>query len=101
MFRLFTLNQDNVRVPYDLTGPYRYVLSFPSVDGSKIKIIPNKDSEDVKLGIGQLVFYITEQQVRRIMAVPADERYFAITTDTDVNDSQISTLYEGKVAYYS
>ena len=83
MFRLFTLNSDNVRVPYDLTGPFRYLLSFPALDGSKIKIIPNKDSEDVKLGVGQLVFYITEQQVRRIMAVPDSERYFAITTDTD------------------
>ena len=101
MFRLFTLNQDNVRVPFDLTGPYRYLLTFPAIDGSKIKIMPNKDSVDVQLGIGQLVFYITEQQVRRIMAVPAEERYFAITTDTDTNDSQISTLYEGKVAYYS
>ena len=101
MFRLFTLNSDNVRVPYDLTGPFRYVLSFPALDGSKIKIIPNKDSEDVKLGVGQLVFYITEQQVRRIMAVPDSERYFAITTDTDNNDSQISTLYEGKVEYFT
>ena len=101
LFRLFTLNQDNVRVPYDLTGPFRYLLTFPAVDGSKIKIMPNKDSADVKLGVGQLVFYITEQQVRRIMAVPASERYFAITTDTDNNDSQISTLYEGQVAYYS
>jgi hypothetical protein len=61
----------------------------------------NKDSNDVKLGVGQLVFYITEQQVKRIMAVPAAERYFAITTDTDKNDQQLSTLYEGKVAYYS
>jgi hypothetical protein len=101
MFRLFTINQDNIRVPYDLTGPYRYLLTFPTIDGNKIKIMPNKDSNDVKLGVGQLVFYITEQQVKRIMAVPAAERYFAITTDTDKNDQQLSTLYEGKVAYYS
>ena len=101
LFRLFTLNADNVRIPYDLTGPFRYLLTFPALDGSKIKIMPNNDFLDVKLGVGQLVFYITEQQVRRIMAVPASERYFAITTDTDNNDTQMSTLYEGKVDYYS
>ena len=101
MFRLFTMNSDNVRIPFDLTGPFTYLLTFPALDGSKIKILPNKESMDVKLGIGQLVFYITEEQVKRIMAVPASERYFAITTETDMNDQQMSTLYEGKVAYYS
>lgn len=100
MFRLFTINRDNVRVPYDLTGPYRYKLVFPTIHGGKIELMPNKDSTDVNLNIGELVFYITEEQVKRIMGVSASERYFAITTDTDTNDSQISTLYEGKVAYY-
>ena len=99
MFRLFTINQDNVRVPYDLTGPFRYKLVFPTIHGGKIEIMPNKDSKDVNLHIGEIVFYITEEQVKRIMGVPANERYFAITTDTDKNNQQISTLYEGKVAY--
>lgn len=99
MFRLFTINQDNVRVPYDLTGPFRYKLVFPTIHGGKIEIMPNKDSKDVNLHIGEIVFYITEEQVKRIMGVPANERYFAITTDTDKNNQQISTLYEGKVTY--
>ena len=98
LFRLYNLNADNIRVPYDLTGPFRYILVFPTLSGSKIKIRPNADSNALNLGIGQLVFYITEENVKLIMNVPVADRYFAIITDTDNNDSTSSTLYEGKVA---
>ena len=101
VFRLFNLNDDNIRVPYDLTGPFRYYLVFPSNDGNKIKIKPNGDSNALNLGIGQIVFYISEENVKRIMNVSSTDRYFAIVTDSDNNDSNQSTLYEGKVDYYS
>lgn len=101
VFRLFNLNDDNIRIPYDLTGPFRYYLVFPSNDGNKIKIKPNGDSNALNLGIGQIVFYISEQNVKRIMNVSSTDRYFAIVTDSDNNDSNQSTLYEGKVEYYS
>lgn len=101
MMRMFTLNQDNIRIPYDLTGPYRYKLVFPTLSGQKIQIYPNTDSKDLNFGIGQLVFHITEEQVRQIMKVPANQRYFAIMTDTDNKEMVESTLYEGKVMYYS
>ena len=101
MFRLFSLNEDNIRIPYDLTGPYRYKLVFPTLSGQKIQIFPNTDNKDLNLGIGQLIFYITEEQVKQIMKVSAGLRYFAIMTDTDNKDQLESTLYEGKVMYYS
>ena len=101
VFRLFNLNEDNIRIPYDLTGPFRYYLVFPSNDGNKIKIKPNGDSNALNLGIGQIVFYISEENVKRIMNVSSTDRYFAIVTDSDNNDSNQSTLYEGKVEYYS
>lgn len=101
VFRLYNLNEDNIRIPYDLTGPYRYYLVFPSNDGNKVKIKPNADSNALNLGIGQIVFYISEENVRRIMNVSSTDRYFAIVTDSDNNDSNQSTLYEGKVEYYS
>lgn len=101
VFRLFNLNDDNIRIPYDLTGPFRYYLVFPSNDGNKIKIKPNGDSNALNLGIGQIVFYISEENVKRIMNVSSTDRYFAIVTDSDNNDSNQSTLYEGKVEYYS
>lgn len=101
MFRLYTLNADNIRIPFDLTGPYKYKLVFPTLNGTKIQIMPNTDSGSLNLGIGQLVFHITEEQVRQIMKVPVTQRYFAIMTDTENKDMTESTLYEGKVAYYS
>ena len=101
VFRLFNLNDDNIRVPYDLTGPFRYYLVFPSNNGNKIKIKPNGDSNALNLGIGQIVFYISEENVKKIMNVSSTDRYFAIVTDSDNNDSNQSTLYEGKVEYYS
>lgn len=101
VFRLYNLNDDNIRIPYDLTGPFRYYLIFPSNDGNKIKIKPNADSNALNLGIGQIVFYISEENVKRIMNVSSTDRYFAIVTDSNNNDSNQSTLYEGKVDYYS
>jgi hypothetical protein len=35
------------------------------------------------------------------MNVPESERYFAIIVDTSDSNAQESTLYEGKVEYYS
>lgn len=100
MIRLYINNNENVRIPYDLTGTEKYKLVFPSISGDKIKIYPNMDSENNNLGIGALVFYISEQNVKQIMNVPASERYFALMTDnTDM--SQESTLYEGRVDYYN
>ena len=46
------LNEDNIRIPYDWTGPYRYYLVFPSNDGNKVQIKPNADSNALILGIG-------------------------------------------------
>ena len=83
MFRLYYVNEDNIRIPYDLTGVYKYKLIFPSNSGDKISISPNLDSNDSDLGIGQIVFYINEEQVKRIMQVPVSERYFAIVTDNN------------------
>lgn len=38
--QLFNLNTDNVRVPYDMTGAYKYKLVLSTPDG-KISIYPN------------------------------------------------------------
>lgn len=100
MLRLFTMNDDNVRIPFDLTGPYRYKLVFPTNKGEKISISPNVDSTDLNLGIGQLVFFISEEYVKQIMAVSDADRYFAIVTDVDKAEQMQSTLYEGKVSYF-
>lgn len=99
MFRLYTLNENNARIPYDLTGPYRYKLIFPTTSSLKIEIYPNTENSNLDYNIGQLVFYITEDQVKQIMRVPYDERYFAIVTDVQNSEQQQSTLYEGKVQY--
>lgn len=99
MFRLFTLNSDNARIPYDLTGPFRYKLIFPTTSTRKIEIYPNAENSNLNYSIGQLVFYITEDQVKQIMSVNSTNRYFAIVTDTENSEQLQSTLYEGKVAY--
>lgn len=100
MFRLYSLNDDNIRIPFDLTGPYKYRLMFPTNDGGKLYISPNTNSNDLNLGIGQIIFYITEEQVKRIMNVPVNERYFAIVTEVENKSQNQSTLYEGSVSYY-
>lgn len=101
MFKMYNVDEDNIRKPYDLTGPYKYKLIFPTSSGDKISIMPNFNIADTNLEIGQIVFYITEEQVKQIMLVPVNERYFAIVTDNDSNDGQQSTLYEGQVSYFN
>lgn len=100
MFKLYYMNEDNIRIPYDLTGPYKYKLVFPANEGGKIEISSNIDSTDQNLEIGQIIFYINEEQVKRIMNVPEKDRYFAIVTDIPNKSQMQSTLYEGTVSYY-
>ena len=69
-------------------------------DPYKIEIYPNAENSDLDYSIGQLVFYITEEQVTQIMRVPFENRYFAIVADTENSEQQQSTLYEGKVQYF-
>lgn len=94
---LYNINEDNVRVPYDLTGPYKYKIVFPSINGSRIQIRPNVDTSNQNMGVGTLAFYITGEQAKQIMNVDAADRYFAITTDVKNTTAQETTLYEGKV----
>ena len=101
MFKLYAMNDDNVRIPYNLAGNSRYKLVFPTVTGDTIKLFPNADSENNNLGIGSLVYYISGDIAKQIMNVPDSERYFAIVVDAEGTQAQESTLYEGKVAYYS
>lgn len=102
LVQLFNITNDNIRVPYDLTGPYKYKIVFPIGDGSnKLSIMPNSDSTHQNLGIGTLVFYITGEQAAQIMAVPAASRYFAITTDVSGTSAQETVLYQGNVAWLS
>ena len=98
--KLFTLNNDNVRVPFDLTGPYDYKLVFPSISGSNIEIMPIKDAQlKYNLNIGSLLFYISKDNASAIMNVPASERYFSLTTHIPNNKGLESTLYEGHVEW--
>jgi hypothetical protein len=100
LVQLFNINDDNARIPYDLTGPYKYKIVFPLLDGTqKLAISPNPDSTKQNLGIGTLVFYITGEQAEQIMSVPAANRYFAIMTDTGDSAGQETTLYQGNVAW--
>lgn len=102
LIQLFKLNDDNVRIPFDLTGPYKYKMVFPVGDGSTtISLSPNPDSKAQNLGIGTLVFYITGEQAQQIMKVPAANRYFSVMTDNGSNSAQDTTLYEGKVDWLS
>ena len=98
LVQLFNINEDNARIPYDLTGPYKYKIVFPLLDGTqKLSISPNSDSTKQNLGIGTLVFYITGDQAAQIMSVPATSRYFAIMTDAKDTSGQETTLYQGNV----
>lgn len=100
MFKLYTVNDDNIRVPFDISGNIEYKLVFPNINGGKIVIFPNKDSENYNLTIGSLIFYITGDKASAIMNVPMSERYFAITTHIPNNSQEESTLYEGYVEWY-
>ena len=99
MIQLFNITDDNIRVPYDMTGPYKYKLVFPLSDGTKMTISPNSDSAKQNLGIGMLVFYITGEQASNIMRVPDSDRYFAVMTDVGKTAAQETTLYQGKVEW--
>ena len=46
MLKLYAMNDDNVRIPYNLAGNSRYKLVFPTVTGDTIKLFPNADSEN-------------------------------------------------------
>ena len=70
MLRLYSTNDDGVRIPYDLTGNVDYKLVFPSANGSPIEIFPNKDSENYNLGIGSLIFYITSDKANACALLP-------------------------------
>lgn len=98
MLRLYELSDNNVRVPYDLSGATRYKLVFPTTSGRNIEVFPNQDSTNYNLGIGSIVFYISDAQSKQIMGVPASDRWFSLMTDTDGEET---TLYEGKTDYYS
>jgi len=74
-----------------------YKLVFPDVNGNKIEVMPNKDSENYNLGIGSLVFYITADMAKAIMQVLSSERYFALMTHLPNKPSEESTIYEGDV----
>ena len=97
LIKLYTLNQDNTRVPYDLTGPWKYKLVFPSISGGTLDIFANLDNDKTNYGNGSLSFYISKDNAGAIMSVPASERYFSLMIDND--DTQNSTLYEGKVEW--
>lgn len=101
MLQLFNLDDNNIRIPYDLTGPYKYKIVFPLPDGNKLSISPNSESGKQNLGTGTLVFYITGEQATNIMRVPDGSRYFCITTDNGGNNAQDTTLYEGLVDWIS
>ena len=102
LVQLFRINDDNVRIPYDLTGPYKYKMVFPVGDGTgRLSISPNFDNKKQNLGIGTLVFYISGEQAMQIMQVPEAQRFFAIMTDVSGNAAQETTLYEGKVGWLS
>lgn len=98
--KLFTLDDNNVRIPMNLVGQYDYKLVFPSITGRMIEIFPNKTSDRYNLGIGQLIFFIPKDTVSAIMSVPASERYFAITTHLPGHKDDETALYEGHVEYY-
>ena len=100
MLKLYTLNNANTRIPYDLTGTTTYKLVFPTIQGTEIEIYPNQDSDAMNLSLGTIVFYITKDIAARIMQVPDSERYFSLMSYYNDN-RQESTLYEGKVDWYN
>ena len=100
--QLFNVNDENIRVPYDMTGVYKYKLILSTQDGGTISIKPNQDTDRNKLSIGQLFFFISGDNAQAVMSVAADKRYFAITTDfTGRATTQETVLYEGKVDWLS
>ena len=99
--QLFLLNNDNVRVPYDMTGAYKYKLVLSTPDGKTV-VYPNQDSQYKNQGLGELYFYISGEVAQNVMNVSSDKRYFAVCTDLGQKAaSQETTLYEGKVDWLS
>lgn len=98
LIKLYTLNSDNTRVPYDLTGPWKYKLVFPSISGGTIDIFANMDNDKTNYGNGSLSFYISKDNASAIMSMPMSERYFSLMID---NDEKNSVIYEGKVEWKS
>lgn len=98
VIKLYTLNSDNTRIPYDLTGPYKYKLVFPVISGSTISFYPNMDNVKTNFTNGTLSFYINGDYATQIMGVPASERYFSLQIDNG-GVIENSTLYEGRVEW--
>ena len=96
LIKLYIINKDNTRIPYDLTGPWKYKLVFPSVTGGTIDIFANMDNDKTNYGNGSLSFYISKDNAGAIMSVPASERYFSLMIDNDANNS---VIYEGRVEW--
>ena len=97
--QLFNLTNDNTRLALDLTGLQQLRLEFPSGTGSsRIMIRQTMDSERQQLGIGVVMFYISSEQAQQVMSVPAEKRYFSITTDNG-STQQNTVLYEGHVEW--
>ena len=96
LIKLYAINKDNTRIPYDLTGPWKYKLVFPSVTGGTIDIFANMDNDKTNYGNGSLSFYISKDSAGAIMSVPASERYFSLMIDNDANNS---VIYEGRVEW--
>lgn len=97
LIKLYQLNSDNVRVPYDLTGPWKYKLVFPSISSNTIEIFANLDNDKTNYGNGSLSFYISKDKAAAIMQVPTSERYFSLMIDN--NDAENSVIYEGSVEW--
>ena len=98
MIKLFQLNSDNTRTPYDLSGPYTYKMVFPGLNHNIISVTPSFDNINTNLINGSLSFYISGDKATQIMSIPASERYFAIIIDNN-GVAENSTLYEGKVEW--
>ena len=95
LIKLYAIGEDNTRVPYDLTGPWKYKLVFPSVTNNMIEIFANLDNDKTNYGNGSLSFYISKDRASAIMSVPISERYFSLMIDND--EAENSVIYEGKV----
>lgn len=98
MIKLFQLNKDNTRTPYDLSGPYTYKMVFPGLNHNIISIFPSLDNINTNLINGSLSFYISGDKANQIMSIPASERYFAIIIDNN-GAAENSTLYEGRAEW--
>lgn len=94
---LFKNSSTGTQIPYSLTGPYEYVLAFPTVSGNRLEIIPTYSS-NMSLSTGQIEYFLSESQVKMIMAVEESSRYFAIMCKN--SNKTYSTIYQGKVSFF-